>query len=306
MTTTRAFPVPERLRLIATDLDGTLIPHGSTVSARTMAALDTAADSGIHVVYVTGRPPRWLHPVIEVTGHTGYAIGANGSVLLDLAAGTTEVISAIPAETALHIAQELRRTVPDVVFGVETVDDIRVELGFHAARGGRPAEGLTPQRPPSITQAGTVAELIDDEPIIKMIAISPHSTPDELLAVGRETIGDLVSTTHSSTGTALIELGPLGVTKASTLEQLARRLDVHPAEVISFGDMPNDLPMLRWSGVSYAMTGGHPAALAAADHLAPPAADDGVAQVLEPHLGMVADSGGAPGDRPRAGAAHHS
>ncbi len=305
MTTTRAFPVPERLRLIATDLDGTLIPHGSTISTRTMEALDAAEASGIHVVYVTGRPPRWLQPVIEVTGHTGYAIGANGSVLLDLAAGTTEVVRAIPADTALRIAEELRRTVPDVVFGVETVDDIRVETDFHAARGRRPAEGLTPQRPPSITQAGTVAELIDDEPIIKMIAISPDSTPDELLAVGRDTVGDLVSTTHSSTGTALIELGPFGVTKASTLEHLAQRLDVRAAEVIGFGDMPNDLPMLQWSGVSYAMTGGHPAAVAAADHLAPPAADDGVAQVLEPHLAAVAGSGGA-GDRPRAGAAHHS
>ena len=295
MTTTRAFPVPEGLRLIATDLDGTLIPHGSTISARTMAALDAAAANGIHVVYVTGRPPRWLQPVIDVTDHTGYAIGANGSVVMDLAAGTTEVVAAIPAASVLRIAEELRAAVPDVVFGIETVDDIRVESGFHAARGRPPAEGLVPKRPAALPQASTVAELLDDEPIIKMIAISPDSTPDQLLAVGRETVGDLVSTTHSSTGTALIELGPPGITKASTLEQLARHLDVRADEVISFGDMPNDLAMLQWSGVSYAMTGGHPAALAAADHVAPPAADDGVAQVLEPHLAAVDRSAGVAG-----------
>lgn len=278
------FPVPDRLGLIATDLDGTLIPHGGTVSQRTIDSLAAAAAEGIHVVFVTGRPPRWLRPVIDVTGHDGYAIGANGTVLLDLAAGTTDVIQALAPTTVVRLAEVLRAAVPDVVFGVETVDDIRVESGFLAARRERPAEGLAPRRPVSAPQADDVADLLDEDPIIKMIAVSPGSTPDQLLSVGSKVVGDLATTTHSSVGTAMIELSPPGVTKASTLASLAARLEVAADRVISFGDMPNDLSMLRWSGLGYAMSGGHPEALAAADHLAPPALEDGVAQVLETYL----------------------
>src|SRR5699024_391176 len=143
----------------ATDLDGTLIPHGGTISDRTITTLDTATAAGIHVVYVTGRPPRWLWPVIQVTRHNGYAISANGTVLLDLAAGTTEVVDSLTPGTVLQLAQVLREAVPDVVFGVETVEDIRVESGFDEARGNRPAEGLVPDRALPRPQADDVADL---------------------------------------------------------------------------------------------------------------------------------------------------
>src|SRR5690625_7453980 len=76
-----------------------------------------------------------------------------------------------------------------------------------------------------------------------------------------------------------------GVTKATTLAELVQSWDLTPADIVTFGDMPNDIDMLRWSGHSYAMTGGHPDAIAAAQHLAPPAVEDGGAQVLE---GMLA------------------
>jgi hydroxymethylpyrimidine pyrophosphatase-like HAD family hydrolase len=80
---------------------------------------------------------------------------------------------------------------------------------------------------------------------------------------------------------AILEMGPQGVTKGSSLADLARMWGIAPAEVVTFGDMPNDIEMLTWSGTSYAMSGGHPDAISAADHLAPTAGDDGVAQVLE-------------------------
>lgn len=291
MTTPGDFPVPQGLRLIATDLDGTLIPHGGTVSDRTMAALSAAEAAGIHVVYVTGRPPRWLAPVVEVTGHTGYAIGANGAVVMNLAAGTVDISASISAEAVLEIAKRIRMAVPDAVLGIETVDDIRVEAGYEAARGGRTAEGLAPGRPAGRPRGERVEDLLDDQPIIKMIAISPNSTPDGLLTIGQHAVGDLASTTHSATSTAMIEIGPAGVTKASTLATLATGLQIEASQIISFGDMPNDLAMLRWAGLGYAMAGGHPEAIATADHLAPPATDDGVAQVLEPYLAQLRAAG---------------
>jgi hypothetical protein len=79
----------------------------------------------------------------------------------------------------------------------------------------------------------------------------------------------------------MLEMSAIGVSKASTLAELAAERGIVAAEVVAFGDMPNDVPMLRWAGLGYAMTDGHPEALAAADRTAPPCRDDGVAQVLE-------------------------
>ncbi len=78
----------------------------------------------------------------------------------------------------------------------------------------------------------------------------------------------------------MLEISAAGVTKASTLALVCRRLGVSPADVVAFGDMPNDLPMLEWAGVSYAMADAHPTVVAAADHVAPGNDDDGVARVL--------------------------
>lgn len=294
------FTAPRNLRMVATDLDGTIIPHGGTVSARTSAALQACRDAGVHVVYVTGRPPRWLAPVVEATGHTGYAICANGSITLDSAAAslaasaTASSISSlassavvrlhpIPNEVVLEVAKRLRAAVPDVVFAVETPDGIRVEDRYETRRGSGRVEGLAP----SAQQAGshraepTLEQLLDHEPLIKLVAYSSASTPDSFLAAARRHVTDLVAPTHSSPAVAILEMGPLGVTKATSLAELAQSWGIAPAEIVTFGDMPNDVDMLRWAGTSYAMTGGHPDAIAAADHVAPSAADDGVAQVLE-------------------------
>jgi hydroxymethylpyrimidine pyrophosphatase-like HAD family hydrolase len=83
-----------------------------------------------------------------------------------------------------------------------------------------------------------------------------------------------------SSATALLEISAPGVTKASTLELLCADLGVGPAEVVAFGDMPNDLPMLAWAGTSYAMANAHPTVLEAASCTAPANDEDGVARVL--------------------------
>jgi hydroxymethylpyrimidine pyrophosphatase-like HAD family hydrolase len=90
-----------------------------------------------------------------------------------------------------------------------------------------------------------------------------------------------VEAVHSDPEGHLLEMSAPGVTKATALAWLAERLGVPRAEVVAFGDMPNDVPMLLWAGAGYAMSGGHDEALAAAPHVAPPLNEDGVAQVLE-------------------------
>ena len=91
--------------------------------------------------------------------------------------------------------------------------------------------------------------------------------------------------THSNVNDCLIEISALGVDKGATLAELAADLGVAPAEALAFGDMPNDIPMLAWAGLAYAVAGGHPAALAATPNRAASLAEDGVAQVIESLLG---------------------
>jgi hydroxymethylpyrimidine pyrophosphatase-like HAD family hydrolase len=76
---------------------------------------------------------------------------------------------------------------------------------------------------------------------------------------GREVIGERLTLTHSHMGEyGLLEISAAGVTKASALADVCNRLGVEPADVVAFGDMPNDLPMLTWAGRGYAVAQGHP------------------------------------------------
>ena len=102
---------------------------------------------------------------------------------------------------------------------------------------------------------------------------------EEFWARVEELVGHLATTTWSSSF-ALVEISAAGVTKATTLATLASDLGIGPDEVIAFGDMPNDLPLLEWAGTSYAMANAHPTVLALAEHVAPPNDEDGVATVL--------------------------
>ena len=98
-------------------------------------------------------------------------------------------------------------------------------------------------------------------------------------------IGHLLTITWSSTST-MLEMSAADVTKASTLALVAAGLGVAADEVVAFGDMPNDLPMLTWAGTSYAMADAHPTVREVADHVAPGHDEDGVARVLAGVFGL--------------------
>jgi hydroxymethylpyrimidine pyrophosphatase-like HAD family hydrolase len=105
-------------------------------------------------------------------------------------------------------------------------------------------------------------------------------TSDELLARAGAAIGDVVSLTCSSRG-GLLEASAAGVSKASTLATLVADLGHGAEDVVAFGDMPNDIPMLAWSRHGVAVANAHPDVLAVADEVTSSNDDDGVAVVLE-------------------------
>ena len=265
------------VRMVACDLDGTVVRADGTVSPRTLAAFDACERAGVDVVFVTGRPPRWLPPIAEVTGHRGLAVCANGALVVDL--GTFDVVrvTALPPATVLEVADRLRAKLDGTAFALETLDGVRREPGFMP----RHEHALA-------ARTGTLPELLADDPTVVKLLCRQDSLPreqrrsaDELLEVARAELAGLAEPVHSDPWGAMLEIAAPGVSKASGLAGLAAERGIDAADVAAFGDMPNDVPMLRWAGRGFAMSGGHPEAVAAAGDVAPPCDEDGVAQVIE-------------------------
>jgi hydroxymethylpyrimidine pyrophosphatase-like HAD family hydrolase len=263
------------MRMVATDLDGTIVRPDGTISGRTVAALQACLDAGVLVVYVTGRPMRWMAEVVDQTGHRGTALCGNGAVVYDLA--DEQVISAkvLEPQVALDVAARLVEVLPDAAFAVETLAGFRLEPGF------QPHWDDTSRT----FRSGRLAELLDDDPgLLKLLCRSESSLADDMLSKAIPVLDGLAAPTHSNPRDCLLEVSALGVGKASALAELAAEHGIAAADVVAFGDMPNDLDMLGWAGRGYAMRGGHADVLAVAELVAPPVTEDGVAQVLEAML----------------------
>lgn len=257
-------------RLVATDLDGTLLHSDGTVTDRTREVLDALDARGITVVFVTGRPIRWMDSLWHHVGDHGLAICSNGGIVYDVPGRSVLEARTIPRDVGLKVADLVRTAIPGSTFALEKTDGFGKEPSFLPDRGDAARAELV---------VGPLEEVFDDT-VVKLLALHLDMAPEEYWSRIDQLVGQFVTTTWSSVG-PLVEMSAGGVTKASTLELVCAERGIAAADVLAFGDMPNDVAMLEWAGLSYAMANAHPSAVAAADHTAPANDDDGVAQVLE-------------------------
>jgi Cof subfamily protein (haloacid dehalogenase superfamily) len=267
-------------RLIATDLDGTALRSDGTVSSRTARAFARVENAGATLVFVTGRPPRWMSGVAAAVNHRGLAICANGALVYDLHTRRIVESHLIEAPVLEEVVYRLREEIPGLAFSAEYEGGFAHESSFRVT--GWDAQWAADGRKRMGLRVGT-ATLIS-RPCAKLLALHQDMDPDHLHTRVHHLVGDLVTATHSS-GRALIEMSAFGVTKASALAALAAEQRIKPDEVVAFGDMPNDLPMLIWAGTSYAVANAHPDVLAVVDHVTYSNDEDGVARVLERYYG---------------------
>lgn len=267
------------IKLVATDLDGTLIRTDGTVSDRSRAALKAARDAGLFVVFVTGRPPRWLDDAVEQTGHVGVAVGANGAVIYDVEAGEMVETFLMQPSLMLDVAQRIRGAFPEVSFAVEFGDGFAAEPDYthdwqinpRLDRNGNPMPD-----PPT----GPLDEILT-RPALKLLAKDRGADVDDFLTATDDLLAGQASVTHSSSF-GLLEISALDVTKASGLARVAQSHGISADEIVAVGDMPNDIPMLLWAGSSYAVGNAHPAAQQAAkDGVLATNDEDAVAQLIE-------------------------
>jgi Cof subfamily protein (haloacid dehalogenase superfamily) len=254
---------------VASDLDGTLLRTDLSVSARTIAAIDAMAGHGVPFVMVTGRPSRWMPPVLAQTGLRGPVVCANGAVVLDPATGEVLAEWPIECDALVEVTRRLRDAVPGITFAAEYGDSLVREPDYPTR--------LDETRPD--VRVGSYDEVVS-RPVPKLLARLPDTDADVLLARADAAIDGLATATHSSF-VGLVEISAAGVTKATGLAYLAERYGVEAADVVAFGDMPNDIPMLAWAGRSVAVGNAHAAARAAARGVTARNDEDGVAVHLE-------------------------
>ncbi|NKQ53499.1 HAD family phosphatase [Amycolatopsis sp. K13G38] len=267
----------EKPQLIASDVDGTLLDAYERLSPRTRAVVRRATDAGVPIVLASGRPPRWIPAVANEAGLTGYAVCANGAVLYDIGADrVVEVHGLLRPELLIEVVAEVEKALPGCGFAAERIGnraidpDVRnlvIEHNYRNPWGD--GEGMRSSR----------AE-ITGHPAMKLLVSRPGMSSDEMAAAVRAVLDQSVDVTFSA-GMGLVEIAAHGITKATGLAAVAERFDVPAERVIAFGDMPNDVAMLRWAGHGVAMANAHPAAREVADEITGPNTEDGVAQILE-------------------------
>jgi len=256
-------------RLIATDLDGTLLIPDGSISARTRSVLERARAAGIELVLVTGRPPRHVAKIEGAAELGGTAICINGALTYDLDRELVLSEERLPASIAAELVTALRARSPGICFAVEVGLDFGWEPSYarHRQRIGAPRLPVAD------------AHVLCERGVNKLIAIHPQIAAEELLRCCRDLFTDRACVSYS--GAPFLEIGAAAISKASALAAYCSARGIDQRHVLSFGDMPNDLPMLEWAGHSVAMGNAHPSVLAATDEVTLSNADDGVAAVVE-------------------------
>jgi hydroxymethylpyrimidine pyrophosphatase-like HAD family hydrolase len=256
-------------RLVAIDVDGTLIGSDHEISERTVRALAAVRAAGVLVVIASGRPFAVVGPLAV---HADWVVSGNGVQVTHIETHTDGGVHAyettFPRAAAVVYVERARVLVPGVRFSVVTDTDIGYEPGFERFA---PANALPGRRVDDVLAVG-------GERVVRLIAYHEAYGPVELAPLLAGIDPDLVAEYRGFGG---VEIGPHGVDKAVALGWLVTHLGLTPADVWAFGDGINDVDMLRWAGRGIAMGNAHESLAAVADEVTLSNDDDGVAVVLE-------------------------
>jgi len=265
---------PTRLwspRMVALDVDGTLIPYGdfhAPPSDVVRDAVRRVRDAGVHAVVATGRSLHSTYPVFDALGlDDGFAVCSNGAVVVDVAARSpVDVVTFDALEPVRYFAEQ----VPDAILAVE-------ELGVGFRISG---ENVDFEFDGEVTVVPH-AELVQG-PVTRLVVRWHEGDRDRLRAIAAEM--GLPAVDYAIGYTAWLDIMPAGVSKAEGLDKICFRLGVGQDEVLAVGDGHNDVEMLRWAGRGVAMGNAPDDVKAVADEVAGHVDDDGVATLLDRYV----------------------
>ena len=167
-------------RLVATDLDGTLLHTDGTVTERTRAVLAALDDLGVPVVFTTGRPIRWMETLWEEVGGHGLAICSNGGIVYDVAQRAVRTARTIPVDVLLDVGAAIRSAIPGSTFALEKTTGFAREHDFMP----RLKVNAAPDVP-----SGTLEEIADDT-VVKLLARHEEIGPEDYWRRVEEVVGE--------------------------------------------------------------------------------------------------------------------
>jgi 5-amino-6-(5-phospho-D-ribitylamino)uracil phosphatase len=270
-------PAPSRRRLVALDVDGTIMHDDGRISPAVVEQIRRIAAGGDEITLATGRPVASVIGVLDRLGITPeYAVCCNGAITIrrDASADgnySKDSVATYDPTEALHT---LRACLPDALYAVE--DEHGNFLYTEALPGLAGETGVDPN-----SRRVRFEELLGGQVTRVVVAAPAENGTEEFFAI-MAGLG-LDHAAYSIGRASYLDLAPHGVNKATALEHVRRRLGVEPSEVVVFGDGRNDIEMLRWAGAA-----GHGFALGqaprevreAASEVLPSIHDDGVAAGL--------------------------
>ena len=261
----------KRPKLIATDLDGTIVAHYGFISDRTKIAFAAAHAAGIHIYFITGRPIRWMKEIKD-NFNFGLGVCGNGALLYDFINEKVLEEWSFSIEAQLETVKRLRQVIPPVSFATEIGEDFLREKKY------------VPRW--DIGEDNVGVDLIEEvitAPALKMLARCSDGefSSDEMLALASKALEGIATVTHSNSTDSLLEISAVGVSKGATLSRVAGQLGLTADDCVTFGDNPNDFSMLSWASRSWAMADGHPDLMKYAKFQTDPHQEDGVAKVIE-------------------------
>ncbi|EPH00402.1 cof-like hydrolase [Propionibacterium sp. oral taxon 192 str. F0372] len=234
--------------VIATDLDGTFLSSDRRIPELNAQALQQAHAAGIKVIYATGRPRRWLPVITGLTDVPSWAVTANGAVTIDMSDGSVVFSHTADPTTLRSVCQQVREACPEARFVVEYLDGWSAEPQISVGESWTPPDNTA-----------DIDILLTREGIVKLLVQDPSHPTKQLFGLLSPIIGDRLEVTYSHDGpTGLLEMTAPGVSKAGALLDLLGELGTAPERMVAFGDMPNDLAMLRLAGRGFAMAGADP------------------------------------------------
>lgn len=264
---------PAPVKLIAVDLDGTVLGHDQSASPRVLAALHEAAARGVKVTIATGRNVPSTRKYAEMLGINAPAICGQGGAIHDFASGQTLRSIALDRGLACEIIS-FADAHPHWHTILYHSDEVYVERKvFSDTFYGRMLSDLTPH---------LVSDLCRDagetDPDKLIFAMDAEHTTEAVLKL-REFVGHRAIVVQSHAMFA--EVNPLGAHKGAGLAGLADLLGLRSEEVMAIGDQENDLTMLAWAGMGVAMGQASDKVKQAARWVAPSIDEDGAAVAIE-------------------------
>jgi Cof subfamily protein (haloacid dehalogenase superfamily) len=257
-------------KLIATDLDGTLVRSDDTVSSYTHEILDRVRAEGIRVVAATGRGPRLTSLTRTDIRSADFLVLAQGGWVLDQAESRYLRQARLSGQALGEVLGAIESVIGPLSVMFEALEHDNSPLwGDYDPTWRYPVTVVPRSRP----------ECLQSE-VIKAFARSFAVDVDELLSVAQQVVpSDLATVTQA--GLNYVEISPPGIDKGTGLSIVAEAVGVDPSDVLVFGDMPNDLPMFTWAGWGrVAVANAHPSVLAVADSVTLSNDHDGVALYL--------------------------